>query len=92
LRIECGHGGIEGRRLQMVLRASPVMFETAARPPHLAARLARCNNRRPRRAIQSRFTYRCGCKKRLARYEGCARLRLKSAIQAFDEARNSPSD
>jgi hypothetical protein len=24
------------------------------------------------------------------RYEGCARLRLKSAIQAFDEARNSP--
>jgi hypothetical protein len=28
----------------------------------------------------------------LDRYEGCARLRLKSAIQAFDEARNSPSD
>jgi hypothetical protein len=26
------------------------------------------------------------------RYEGSARLRLKSAIQAFDEARNSPSD
>jgi hypothetical protein len=26
------------------------------------------------------------------RYEGCARLRLKSAIQAFDDARNSPSD
>jgi hypothetical protein len=24
------------------------------------------------------------------RYEGCARLRLKSAIQAFDEARNLP--
>ena len=54
LRIECGHGGIEGRRLHgelprgkwrrikvfqsMVLRASPVMFETAARPPHLTAR------------------------------------------------------
>jgi hypothetical protein len=26
------------------------------------------------------------------RYEGSARLRLKSAIEAFDEARNSPSD
>jgi hypothetical protein len=26
------------------------------------------------------------------RYEGCARLRLKFAIQAFDETRNSPSD
>ena len=26
------------------------------------------------------------------RYEGCARLRLKSAIEAFDEARNSASD
>ena len=26
------------------------------------------------------------------RYEACARLRLKSAIHAFDEARNSPSD
>jgi hypothetical protein len=26
------------------------------------------------------------------RYEACARRRLKSAIQAFDEARNSPSD
>jgi hypothetical protein len=26
------------------------------------------------------------------RYEGCGRLRLKSAIEAFDEARNSPSD
>jgi hypothetical protein len=25
------------------------------------------------------------------RYEACARLRLKSAIHAFDEARNSPS-
>ena len=28
----------------------------------------------------------------MERYEACARLRLKSAIQAFDEARNSPSD
>jgi hypothetical protein len=33
----------------MVLRASPVMFETAARPPHPAARASlAANNRRPR--------------------------------------------
>src|SRR5208337_4248802 len=67
----------------MVLRASPVMLDTAARPPHLAARASlAANNRRPR---SSRFEPSASQRCRIARQSIMQTLVAHSA-----EPRNRP--
>ena len=68
LRRTCPASGGASRSFSprsMVLRASPVMFETAARPPHPPARASlAANNRRPR---SSRFEPSASHRCRIAR-------------------------